>query len=62
MASFAVRRTFVPRHNRQKRWDETYIACDRCGQMFKRRDLREQNGLLVDQDCFDNLDNQGGST
>jgi hypothetical protein len=60
MGSFAVRRSFIPKRNTPKRWDQAMLECDRCGLMFERREMRRQRGLLVDKDCYDDLSNERG--
>lgn len=59
MAGFAVRRTFIPKRNTPKRWDQAYVECDRCGLMWPRHEMRRQRGLLVDvHGCYDDLSNE----
>lgn len=57
--AFAVRRSFIPKRNPTRRISQrAWKACDRCGFMFHKEELRKQRGLWLDEACYDDLSNE----
>lgn len=49
---------FVRKRNPRILYDNRLVECDRCGFDVHIRDTKVQNGLRLDEACFDLLDNQ----